>query len=501
MKKKVLSLSIIAIVAVCSAIIGMMIATSFKLPAIGKAANFWEEGDPKASPKVIMPSLNTLAQELTPSVVYIKTSKVIQQKDIMKKYRSPFGGGPDDPFEDFFNRFFEGMPNVPDKQEQKSLGSGFIISTDGYIITNAHVIDGAEKIVVSLTDKKDYDAKLIGKDTNTDIALIKINPEGKLPAVKLGNSDMLKIGDWVMAIGNPFGLSHTVTIGIVSAKYRIIGAGPYDQFIQTDAAINPGNSGGPLIDMKGQVVGINAAIVASGQGIGFAIPINMAKEILMELKQTGSVTRGWLGVGIQEVTPEIAKAVGLKEPKGAMVTMVYPGDPAAMAGVVKGDVIISINGTEIKDPSTLTQMIGTFKPGSKITIGVWRGKKEIKLETKLEKRTDEHIAALGKDGGDKSVPDKESKDSLGITVKNITPDLAKRLRLDDIKGAVVMDVDDKSPASGIIKKGDVIKEINYKAVDTIDDYLAAVKGLRKGDSILMLIVREGRSQYLAFEIK
>ena len=501
MKKKVLSLSIIAIVAVCSAIIGMMIATSFRLPEIGKAANFWEDGDPKANPKVIMPSLNALAQELTPSVVYIKTTKVIQQKDIMKKYRSPFGGGPDDPFDDFFNRFFEGMPNAPEKQEQKSLGSGFIISTDGYIITNAHVIDGAEKIVVSLTDKKDYDAKLIGKDTNTDIALIKINPEVKLTAVKLGNSDILKIGDWVMAIGNPFGLSHTVTIGIVSAKYRIIGAGPYDQFIQTDAAINPGNSGGPLIDMKGQVVGINAAIVASGQGIGFAIPINMAKEILMELKQTGSVTRGWLGVGIQEVTPEIAKAVGLKEPKGAMVTMVYPGDPAAKAGVIKGDVIVSINGTEIKDPSTLTQMIGTFKPGSKITIGVWRGKKELKLETKLEKRTDEHIAALGKEDEEKAAPDKESKDSLGITVKNITPDLAKRLRLDDIKGAVVMDVDDKSPASGIIKKGDVIKEINYKAVDTIDDYLAAVKGLRKGDSILMLIIREGRSQYLAFEIK
>ncbi len=501
MKKKILSVSIIAIVAVCSAIIGMMIATSFKLPEIGKASNFWEDGDPKANLKVIMPSLNALAQELTPSVVYIKTSKVVQQKEIMKKYRSPFGGGPDDPFEDFFNRFFEGMPNAPEKQEQKSLGSGFIISTDGYIITNAHVIEGAEKIVVSLTDKKDYEAKLIGKDTNTDIALIKINPETKLPAVKLGNSDILKIGDWVMAIGNPFGLSHSVTIGIVSAKFRIIGAGPYDQFIQTDAAINPGNSGGPLIDMKGQVIGINSAIVASGQGIGFAIPINMAKEILMELKQTGSVTRGWLGVGIQEVTPEIAKAVGLKEPKGAMVTMVYPGDPAAKAGVMKGDVIISVNGQEIKDPSALTQMIGTFKPGSKITIGVWRGKKELKLETKLEKRTDEHIAALGKEGEEKSAPDKESKDSLGITVKNITPDLAKRLRLDDAKGALVMDVDDKSPASGIIRKGDVIKEINYKGVDTIDDYLDAVKGLRKGDSILMLIVREGKSQYLAFEIK
>jgi serine protease Do len=501
MKRKVLSLSIIAIVAVCSAIIGMMIATSFKLPEIGKAANFWEDGDPKANPKVIMPSLNSLAQELTPSVVYIKTTKVIQQKDIMKKYRSPFGGGPDDPFEDFFNRFFEGMPNVPEKQEQKSLGSGFIISTDGYIITNAHVIDGAEKIVVSLTDKKDYDAKLIGKDTNTDIALIKINPGVNLPAVKLGNSDILKIGDWVMAIGNPFGLSHTVTIGIVSAKYRIIGAGPYDQFIQTDAAINPGNSGGPLIDMKGQVIGINSAIVASGQGIGFAIPINMAKEILMELKQTGSVTRGWLGVGIQEVTPEIAKAVGLKEPKGAMVTMVHPGDPAAKAGVVKGDVIISVNGQEIKDPSALTQMIGTFKPGSKITIGVWRGKKEIKLETKLEKRTDERLASLGKEGGENGAPEKESKDSLGITVKNITPDMAKRLRLDDVKGALVIDVDDKSPASEIIKKGDVIKEINYKGVDTIDDYLNAVKGFRKGDSVLMLIVRDGRSQYLAFEVK
>lgn len=501
MKRKVLSIGIIALVAVCSVVVGMIIATSLHLTPDGKAAPFWVEGDPAAAPKVVMPSLRSLAQELSPAVVNIRTTKVITQKDLYKRFRSPGGGGGLDPFEEFFNKFFESMPER--ETEQKSLGSGFIISPDGYILTNEHVVAGAEKILVSLSDKQEYDAKVIGRDDKTDIALIKIENGGKpLPAVKLGNSDPLEIGDWVMAIGNPFGLGHTVTVGIVSAKARIIGAGPYDNFIQTDAAINPGNSGGPLIDMKGQVIGINTAIVAAGQGIGFAIPINMAKEILLELKSTGQVTRGWLGVGIQEVSPEIARAVGLKEVKGAMVNMVYPGDPADKAGIKKGDIILAVNGQAIKSPFDLTHLIATLKPGSKITITVWRDKREEKLTTKIDKRSDEHVASLG--GGkeeDERGEAKETKDSLGLTLQDITPELARRLKLEDAKGVLVMGVDPKGPAADSdIKKGDVIREINRHEIGGTRDYLAALKGLVKGDTVLLRVIRDGRPFYTAIDI-
>jgi serine protease Do len=499
MKHKALSIGIIALVAVCSAIAGMIIATSLHLSADSKAAPFWVEGDPAASPKVVMPSLRNLAQELSPTVVNIRTTKLVNQKDLYKRFRSP--GGEEDPFEEFFNKFFNSMPDK--ETEQKSLGSGFIVSPDGYILTNEHVVSGAEKIMVSLTNKQEYDAKVIGKDDKTDIALIKIDTGGKqLPAAKLGNSDPLEIGDWVMAIGNPFGLGNTVTVGIVSAKARIIGAGPYDNFIQTDAAINPGNSGGPLIDMKGQVIGINTAIVAAGQGIGFAIPINMAKEILLELKATGQVTRGWLGVGIQEVSPEIARAVGLKEVKGAMVTMVYPGDPADKAGVKKGDIILAVNGQSIKGPFDLTHLIATLKPGAKIAITVWREKRQVELSSKLEKRTDEHVASLGgQPEEDQPKESKETKDSLGLTLKDITPDLAQRLKLEDAKGVVVTGIDPKGPASDSdIKKGDVIKEVNRHEITGTSDYLKALKGLSKGETVLLRVLRDGRPFYMAIDI-
>ena len=494
MKKKALSIGSIVVVAVCSALIGMIIATSFHLLPDGKAAPFWVEGESGVAPRVVMPSLSSLAHELSPTVVNIRTTKVVRTRDLYKRFRTP--GGEEGPFEDFFNKFFD---NMPDKEmEQKSLGSGFIVSPDGYILTNDHVVSGAEKILVSLSDKEEYEAKVIGKDDKTDIALIKINAGNKqLPVAKLGNSDTLEIGDWVMAIGNPFGLGHTVTIGIVSAKARIIGAGPYDNFIQTDAAINPGNSGGPLIDMKGQVIGINTAIVAAGQGIGFAIPINMGKEILPELKETGLVTRGWLGVGIQEVTPEIARAVGLREVKGAMVTMVYPGDPADRAGVKKGDIILSVNGQAIKDSFSLTHLIGTLKPGSKISIMVWREKREIKLATKLEKRIDEHVVSLQKG----ETETKESKDSLGLTLKDITPEIAQRYRLEDARGVLVTAVDPKGPAANSdIKKDDVIKEINRHEIKGVDDYLKVLKNLHRGDTMLLLIIRDARPFYVAIDI-
>jgi len=286
---------------------------------------------------------------MSPIVVNISTTKTFKMEG---RSRSPRGNS--HPFErffgedDFFRRFFEEMPER--ELKQRSLGSGFIISPDGYIFTNNHVVEKADKIKVKLSNGKEYDAAVKGRDPRTDIALIKINPEGSLPAAKIGDSDKLRVGDWVVAIGNPFGLDHTVTVGIVSAKGRVIGAGPYDNFIQTDASINPGNSGGPLINLAGEVVGINTAIVAHGQGIGFAIPVNMAKEILNDLKSKGKVTRGWLGVSVQDITDDIAKGLKLKDQAGALVTEVFEGDPADKAGIKQGDIIRKWTGRPFATP-------------------------------------------------------------------------------------------------------------------------------------------------------
>ncbi|HVN72835.1 MAG TPA: Do family serine endopeptidase, partial [Desulfomonilia bacterium] len=368
-KKNLGVYGILLMVAVCSAFVGMFIASSLNIGSVSEALPFWKEGTSPASVKVPLPSFSTLAKEVTPTVVNIRTTKNLANRDLYRKFEPP--PGYDEWFDDFFKKFFN---NIPEQDlQQRSLGSGFIISTDGYVLTNNHVVSGADEIFVSLADKEEFKAKVVGTDDKTDIALIKIeSPKKEFPVAVLGDSDSIEIGEWVIAIGNPFGFGHTLTQGIVSAKSRVIGAGPYDNFIQTDAAINPGNSGGPLINMQGQVVGINTAIVSSGQGIGFATPINMAKAILSELRDTGEVARGWLGVAIQEVTPEIARAVGMKEPKGAMVTSVYAGDPADKAGVKPGDIILKIDSHEIADSRALTRMIGGLKPDAKVAITVWR---------------------------------------------------------------------------------------------------------------------------------
>jgi serine protease Do len=286
--------------------------TSSPVPDV-QVASAVSENIPLRTPS----SFADLAERLKPCVVNISTTKIIRGGGLISPFEEmPFGrsfGG-----DDFFERFFGEIPQREFKQ--KSLGSGFIISHDGYIFTNNHVVEKADKILVKLSNGKEYDAKVIGRDAKTDIALIKIKPVESLPVADIGNSDKLRVGEWVMAIGNPFGLEQTVTVGIVSAKGRVIGAGPYDNFIQTDASINPGNSGGPLFNMEGQVIGINTAIIAQGQGIGFAIPISMAKIILPDLKSRGKVTRGWMGVSVQDVSEDIAKSMGLKGQKGALIS-------------------------------------------------------------------------------------------------------------------------------------------------------------------------------------
>ena len=307
-----------------------------------------------------------MPKKSSPSVVNIRTVKITKEGGRVYRdfYKGPFDK--DDPMRDFFDRFFEQDPHR--EYKQRSLGSGFIIDKEGFIVTNNHVVENADEITVQLKNGKEFDAKIIGRDPNTDIALIKIKPIEDLPFLELGDSTGLKVGQWVMAIGNPFGLEHTVTAGIVSAKGRVIGSGPYDDFIQTDASINPGNSGGPLLDMQGRVVGINTAIVAGGQGIGFAIPVNLAKGIIDQLKIHGEVTRGWLGVSVQPLNQELGEYYGIKDGKGVLVTNVFPGDPADQSGIKPKDVIVAVNGKKIETPRDLTGIIADIQVGDAAKI-------------------------------------------------------------------------------------------------------------------------------------
>jgi len=482
---------ILVMVAVCSALAGMFIASSLKMDPVSEAKSFWKEGTAPAGIKVPLPSFSAVAKELSPTVVNIRTTKNLANKEIYKRFESPN----DDRFDEFFRKFFNNSPEQDLKQ--RSLGSGFIISKDGYILTNNHVISGADEILVSLADSEEFKAKLVGSDDKTDIALIKIDTKNKdLPVAVLGDSDALDIGEWVIAIGNPFGFGHTLTQGIVSAKSRVIGAGPYDNFIQTDAAINPGNSGGPLINMQGQVVGINTAIVSSGQGIGFATPINMIKEILPELKDNGEVARGWLGVAIQDVTPEIARALGLKDAKGAMVTSVYKGDPADKAGIRPGDVILKINGQDVAEPRSLTRLVGSLKPNAKVTLHIWREGRMLELSTKLQKRVEEHIA------GQEKHPEnpEEVKDLLGLKLMDITPQMQKDYNLTVPSGILVVDVE-QGPGRDKIQKMDIISEVDRRPVKNVKEYLAVLSGKKKGQTVLLLVQRGSRPLYVAVDIE
>ncbi len=350
----------------------------------------------------------------------------------------PFGGplGPQDPFKDFFERFFGDQ--IPRDYRQQSLGSGFVIDKDGFILTNNHVVENTEEIKVKLADKREYDAKIVGRDTKTDLALIRIESDHPLVPLALGDSDKLYVGDWVIAIGNPFGLEATVTAGIVSAKYRDIGAGSYDNFIQTDASINPGNSGGPLLNTAGEVVGINTAILSrsgGSVGIGFAIPINMAKDLLPQLKK-GKVVRGWLGVMIQKITPDLKEKLGLKDEKGALVADVTAGGPAEEAGIKRGDVIVSFGGEEIKEMHDLPYIVASTSVGEKVTVEVIRKGKKKSFQVKTGELKEE----------DESPVVSEVSPNLGLMVKEVTPELARNFGLSETSGLVVVQVESNSPA-------------------------------------------------------
>lgn len=448
-----------------------------------------ESGSPEPRTAGQLPDFVALAKKMRPLVVNISTTQVSEGRGAQQEFGNPFGE--DDPFNDFWKRFFGGpLPRGP--QRQRSLGSGFIIDADGTILTNNHVVENAQKILVKLSDEQEYEAKVVGRDTKTDIAIIKVNTKTALTAASLGDSDTLEVGEWVMAIGNPFGLDSTVTSGIVSAKGRHIGQGPYDNFIQTDASINPGNSGGPLINLRGEVVGINTAIFSRSGGnigIGFAIPINLVKELLPQLRGKGKVTRGYLGVLIQKVTPEIADSLGMDRGRGALVANVSKDGPAEKAGVKVGDVIIEFDGKEIKDSGDLPIVVARTPVDRKVRMKVLRDKKELQLTVSVGELKDEEVVA--------SAPE---KGELGMTVQRLTPQIAESLGLEKAEGVVVSAVDPGSAADEAgIRRGDVILEVDRKPIRNIDEYKKSLAGVRKGKGVLLLVRRGESTLFLALK--
>ncbi len=436
-------------------------------------------------------SFSQLAKKASPSVVNISIVKVIKGG---RRGPVPFGGplGPNDPFKDFFERFFGDQ--IPRDFRQQSLGSGFVIDKDGFILTNNHVVENTEEIKVKLADKREYDAKIVGRDTKTDLALIHIESDHPLVPLSLGDSDTLYVGDWVIAIGNPFGLEATVTAGIVSAKYRDIGAGSYDNFIQTDASINPGNSGGPLLNTAGEVVGINTAILSrsgGSVGIGFAIPINMAKDLLPQLKK-GKVVRGWLGVMIQKITPDFKEKLGLKDEKGALVADVTAGGPAEEAGIKRGDVIVSFDGEEIKEMHDLPYIVASTSVGKKVTVEIIRKGKKKSLQVKTGELKEEE---------DESPVVSEASPNLGLMVKEVTPELARNFRLSETSGLVVVQVENNSPAGEAgMKPGDIILEVDQISMKDLAQFNQKIEKYKAGDTILFLLNRSGTTLYLTIKV-
>ncbi len=412
-----------------------------------------------------------IAKKQNPAVVNVSTKA--KSETAHRNFRAPRPGPGQnrspDPFREFYDRFFREPPNQRPKRP-RGMGSGFVIDKEGHILTNYHVIEGADEIVVILDDngtEKEYSATLVGSDPKTDIALIKINRESgdnrDFPFLKLGSSENLEVGEWVVAIGNPFGLSHTVTVGVVSALGRSIGAGPYDEFIQTDASINPGNSGGPLINIEGEVIGINTAIISGNTGgnvgIGFAIPINIAKGILKDLKERGTVTRGWLGVMIQKITPELAKSFGLSQSEGALVGDVITDSPAARGGIKRGDVIVGFDGQKVKDMEDLPKIVAATSPNSVVDVEVIREGSRRTLPVSIELLKDSQETVVAK------------ADPLGLQVQDITEELARSLQLEGAEGVLVSDVTAGNAASEAgIRRGDVISEMNRSIVKDMRDY-------------------------------
>ena len=441
------------------------------------------------------PDFVPLVQAAGKAVVNISTEKKVAQHGGMPS--EMFRGLPPD-FERFFEQFEGGRNARP--RTQRSLGTGFIISADGYIVTNNHVVAGADTVLVNLQGStgKDHSlkAKVIGTDEETDIALLKVKAESPLPYLNFGDSDKMEVGEWVLAIGNPFGLGHTVTAGILSAKGRNIQSGPFDNFLQTDASINPGNSGGPLINMEGKVIGINTAIIASGQGIGFAIPSSMADRIVSQLKQDKKVTRGWIGVTIQDVDDNTAKALGLPEATGALIGSVMPDEPAARGGMQDGDVVLEVNGKKIDDSSALLRAIATEAPGSKVNLLVWRNGERKTITVQLGERNLKSASAKGSGSVEQDAP------ALGLSVRPLTKEEARAAHVKAGTGLLIVGVEPgKIAAEADLQEGDVILTANLTPINSAEAFAKIIREDGKKRGVVMLQVqRQGQTFFRSLSL-
>jgi serine protease Do len=465
---------------------GLVLASGLKWTSSSVAEDLIGGPQAEASSELVLPgSFAELAENLSPTVVNVKVTKI--EKAALHGPQIPDGH-----FGDFFERFFKEMPRVPENHRTQGAGSGVIISQDGYILTNNHVVERAQEVTVTLSNKKEYKAQVIGRDPKTDLAVLKIEAQKPLPAAAMGNSEQLKVGDWVIAIGNPFGLNHTVTSGIVSAKGRVIGAGPYDDFIQTDASINPGNSGGPLFNMRGEVVGINTAIIPQGQGIGFAIPVNTAKPLIPQLVTKGEVTRGYLGVNIQSITPDLAKALQIENREGALVADVIPDSPAEKGGIKRGDIIIAYDGKSVKDNHDLPAMVAVTPVDRKVTVTVLRNGKKRQLHVKVGKLPSEEAKL--------SQTSQPADGKWGLQLHDLSPQMGHQFRLQVDQGVVVVGVKPGSPAyEAGIQQGDVIVEVNRQPVNSVEEVKKNINKSKQKDHLLLLVQRQNGKFYVPLE--
>ena len=445
-------------------------------------------------PQQAAPGFADMVERVMPAVVNISTTRKAE------------AGGPIDfpqmrpgsPFEDMLRRFFEQQQRGPGA-ETHALGSGFVVDPAGYVVTNNHVIDGASEIVVVLKDGEQLPAKLVGRDEKTDLALLKVETDKPLPAVQFGDSDSARVGDWVVAVGNPFGLGGTVTAGILSARGRNLNSGPFDDFLQIDAPINPGNSGGPTFNAAGEVIGVNTAISSpngGSVGIGFAVPAELAKMVVGELRENGRVDRAWLGVSIQQVTPDLAKALDLDKPKGALVAGVGDDSPAAKAGLKDGDVIVAFDGQAVDASHDLPRIVAAAPTGKPVPLSVWRDGRAVELKATLAKTPDSQQAAAEQPGA--------HGEGLGLSLAAITPPLRRQLGIpDEVKGVLVSDVAPGSPAAETgIRQGDVIERVGRKQVASPHEAAEAIRAAKaeKRDQVLVLVNRGGEERFVALPL-
>ncbi len=449
-------------------------------------AHAQERAQPKVDPRALLHALEeaftTAADRVTPAVVNVSAVPRKQSaEETPERFREFFG-------EEFYERFFRRRP----REEARASGSGVLVDPRGYVLTNNHVIENAQDITVRLSDGRKFTAKLVGRDPKTDLAVLKVEAPAPLPAAELGDSDHLRVGQWAIAIGNPFGLDRTVTVGIISATARNrVGVATYENFIQTDASINPGNSGGPLLNLDGKVIGINTAIVAAGQGIGFSIPINQAKEVMRQLIASGRVVRGWLGIAIQDVTDELAGTFGVRE--GVLVAEVMKGGPAEAAGVRQGDVIVELNGAPIKEVPELQRRVAAVAPGQPVRLKVIRERKPVALSVTVTEMPAEEPVLAG-------APEDEG---WGLSVEPLSGDAAAQLGLTIAAGLLVTDVVAGSPADKAgLRRGDVIVEVGKKPVADPATLFRTLAQLKPGDRVLVFVQRPssgGRAEYLVME--